>query len=166
MKVIDTLKNQLIEEKQKNLKIETEVRTELCDEFTTMMADVEKQHEQRLQEEKDRASELSDWRISQLEKALKEKRKRDQRCDDEIEERLEEKSKDLDQLSDLYNSLVEEKEEYISMDLKIHELKEELSKSNHASNEKEDLEKEVDELKQLLSEANSRSDEKELLVFE
>ena len=59
MKVIDTLKNQLIEEKQKNLKIETEVRTELCDEFTTMMADVEKQHEQRLQEEKDRASELS-----------------------------------------------------------------------------------------------------------
>ena len=36
----------------------------------------------------------------------------------------------------------------------------------HASNEKEDLEKEVDELKQLLSEANSRSDEKELLVFE
>ena len=90
---------------------------------------------------------ISDWRISQLEKALKEKRKRDQRCDDEIEERLEEKSKDLDQLSDLYNSLVEEKkedeakiadlknlldeakEEYISMDLKIHELEEELSKS-------------------------------------
>ena len=36
----------------------------------------------------------------------------------------------------------------------------------HASNEKEELEKEVDELKQLLSEANSRSDEKELLVFE
>ena len=59
MKVIDTLKNQLIEEKQKNLKIETEVRTELCDEFGEMMADVEKQHETRLQEEKDRASELS-----------------------------------------------------------------------------------------------------------
>ena len=36
----------------------------------------------------------------------------------------------------------------------------------HASDEKEELEKEVDELKQLLSEANSRSDEKELLVFE
>jgi len=66
----------------------------------------------------------------------------------------------------LKNLLDEAKEEYISMDLKIHELKEELSKSNHASNEKEDLEKEVDELKQLLSEANSRSDEKELLVFE
>merc|ERR1711936_541391 len=76
------------------------------------------------------------------------------------------KKEDEAKIADLKNLLDEAKEEYISMDLKIHELKEELSKSNHASNEKEDLEKEVDELKQLLSEANSRSDEKELLVFE
>ena len=49
LKLIDNLKNQLIEEKQKNLKLEAEVRTELCEEFNKMMVDIETSWEQRLQ---------------------------------------------------------------------------------------------------------------------
>merc|ERR1711997_1379763 len=76
IKLIDNLKNQLIEEKQTNLKLESEIRTELCEEFNKMMVDIETSWEQRLQEEKDRASELSDWRIGKLEEALKENQKK------------------------------------------------------------------------------------------
>ena len=76
IKLIDNLKNQLIEEKQTNLKLESEIRTELCEEFNKMMVDIETSWEQRLQEEKDRASELSDWRIGKLEEALRENQKR------------------------------------------------------------------------------------------
>ena len=54
IKLIDNLKNQLIEEKQTNLKLESEIRTELCEEFNKMMVDIETSWEQRLQEEKDR----------------------------------------------------------------------------------------------------------------
>ena len=82
LSVIDGLKEQLISEKQKNLllerkteKLEKEVRAELCDEFNKMMVEIESSWEQRLQEEKDRASELSDWRINKMQEAYMEKRK-------------------------------------------------------------------------------------------
>ena len=98
MKVIDNLKNQLIEERQKNLKLETDIRTELCDEFNNMMVEIETSWQQRLQEEKDRASELSDWRIGKLEEALKENRKKNKHHDnDELEKKLEENQKELDE---------------------------------------------------------------------
>ena len=115
MKVIDNLKNQLIEEKQKNLKLETEVRTELCDEFNIMMVEIETNWEKRLQDEKDRASELSDWRISKMEEALKEQKKQ-KYYDEESEVKLQEKQKEIDQVNseldamkNLYNSVLEEK---------------------------------------------------------
>ena len=76
LSVIDGLKDQLISEKQKNLllerkteTLEKEVRSELCDEFNRMMVEIESGWEQRLQEEKDRASELSDWRINKMQEA-------------------------------------------------------------------------------------------------
>jgi hypothetical protein len=47
--VIEDLKNQLIEEKQKNIKLEAEVRTELCEEFNKMVVEIESSWEQRLQ---------------------------------------------------------------------------------------------------------------------
>jgi hypothetical protein len=46
--VIEDLKNQLIEEKQKNIKLEAEVRTELCEEFNKMVVEIESSWEQRL----------------------------------------------------------------------------------------------------------------------
>ena len=97
LSVIDGLKEQLISEKQKNLllerkteSLETEVRSELCDEFNKMMVEIESGWEQRLQEEKDRASELSDWRINKVQEAYNEKmkkRKRSEEFDFETESR-------------------------------------------------------------------------------
>ena len=88
LNVIDTLKVQLIEEKQKNLKldrkiekVEKDVRAELCDEFNKMMVEIESGWEQRLQEEKDRASELSDWRINKMQEAYNEKSKKRKRSE-------------------------------------------------------------------------------------
>ena len=89
LKVIDNLKVQLIADKQKNLllerkieKVEKDVRAELCEEFNQMMVEIESNWEQRLQEEKDRASELSEWRISKVEEAYMEKRKKRKRSED------------------------------------------------------------------------------------
>ena len=106
LKVIENLKNQLIEEKQKNIKLESEIRTELCDEFNKMMVDIETSWEQRLQEEKDRASELSDWRISKLEEALREKRQRSrlsstsQRNEEQYEADIKEKGQEIEHLKE------------------------------------------------------------------
>ena len=89
LKVIENLKEQLIKEKQKNLllerkteNVEKEVRAELCDDFNKMMVEIESNWEQRLQEEKDRAAELSEWRVNKMEQALREKSKKRKRSED------------------------------------------------------------------------------------
>ena len=74
LKLIDSLKNDLIEAKQKNIRIEAETRQELCEEFNKMMVEIETDWEKKLQEEKDRAAEYSDWRIGKLQEALDERR--------------------------------------------------------------------------------------------
>ncbi len=84
MKLVDDLKDQLIREKQKNLTLEKEVRTELCDEFNTMLVEVEKDWEKRLQDERERTEELSEWRINKVQEVYKAKLKR-KRQDDEDE---------------------------------------------------------------------------------
>ena len=110
--VIDDLKNQLIEEKQKNIRLEAEVRTELCEEFNKMIVEVETNWEQRLQEERDRAADLSEWRINKLQEAYKErnnqrKRQREDSEDEaenvrekleEAETKLSDKAHELEQL--------------------------------------------------------------------
>ena len=75
LKLIDSLKDQLIKEKQEKLKMESEIRTELCDEFNKMMVEIETGWERRLQDEKERSKELNDWRLSKLEEAYDNKRK-------------------------------------------------------------------------------------------
>ena len=75
LKLIDSLKDQLIKEKQEKLKMESEIRTELCDEFNKMMVEIETGWERRLQDEKDRSKELNDWRLNKLEEAYNNKRK-------------------------------------------------------------------------------------------
>ena len=70
-------KNLLLERKTEN--VEKEVRAELCDDFNKMMVEIESNWEQRLQEEKDRAAELSGWRVNKMERELREKSKK--RCE-------------------------------------------------------------------------------------
>ena len=75
LKLIDSLKDQLIKEKQDKLTIESEIRTELCDEFNKMMVEIETGWERRLQDEKERSKELNDWRMSKMEEAYNKKRR-------------------------------------------------------------------------------------------
>jgi kinesin family protein 20 len=76
LKLIDNLKDQLIKEKQEKLTMEAEVRTELCEEFNQMMVEIESGWERRLQDQKERSKELSDWQISKLEEAYKNKKRK------------------------------------------------------------------------------------------
>ena len=100
LKVIENLKNELIEAKQKNIRIETETRTELCEEFNKMMVEIETDWEKKLQNEKDRAAEYSEWRIGKMQEALDEKRSRqtnDETLTSEADnEELEQKTKELE----------------------------------------------------------------------
>ena len=49
VKLIDSLKEQLIAEKREKVAMESEIRTELCDEFNKMMVQIESGWERRLQ---------------------------------------------------------------------------------------------------------------------
>ena len=137
LSVIDGLKEQLISEKQKNLllerkteTVEKEVRSELCDEFNNMMVEIESGWEQRLQEEKDRASELSDWRINKMQEAYMEKRKKRKRSE---ERDLETESRELgikkEKICELDSQLEEEKKENKQLNEQIHAMKEVHQKS-------------------------------------
>merc|ERR1712228_458100 len=109
----------LIYEKQKNLllerkteTLEKEVRAELCEEFNEMMVEIESGWEQRLQEEKDRASELSDWRINKVQEAMMEsrkKRKLSEQVDSESEARALETK--VYEIKELESKLEEEKKQ-------------------------------------------------------
>ena len=100
LKLIDSLKNDLIEAKQKNIRIEAETRQELCEEFNKMMVEIETDWEKKLQEEKDRAAEYSDWRIGKLQEALDERRAMQRNNSNVIvetnSEELEQKIKELE----------------------------------------------------------------------
>ena len=71
LKLIDSLKDQLIKEKQEKLTLESEVRSELCEEFNQMMVEIETGWERRLQDQKERSKELMDTRIGMLEAAFR-----------------------------------------------------------------------------------------------
>jgi chromosome segregation ATPase len=132
LNVIESLKEQLIAEKQKNLKLERktetlekEVRAELCEEFNQMMVEIESGWEKRLQEEKDRASELSDWRINKVQEAMMEsrkKRKLSEQVDSESEARaLETKAY---KIKELESKLEEEKKQKEQLESQIDAMKE------------------------------------------
>ena len=132
LNVIESLKEQLIAEKQKNLKLERktetlekEVRAELCEEFNQMMVEIESGWEKRLQEEKDRASELSDWRINKVQEAMMEsrkKRKLSEQVDSESEARaLETKGYEIKELE---SKLEEEKKQKEQLESQIDAMKE------------------------------------------
>ena len=169
LKVIENLKNQLIEEKQKNLKVESETRTELCEEFNKMLVEVETSWEQRLQEEKDRASELSDWRISKLEEALREKSKRTRldssttSRDDQYEERLNDKEKELNQLQEeldaiktLHSSTLEKVKKYGEETEKLRqELRSTQNERKEGLEKLKELQKEFDSTAEALKQQSS-----------
>ena len=132
LSVIESLKEQLIAEKQKNLlldrkteNLEKEVRAELCDEFNKMMVEIESGWEQRLQEEKDRASELSDWRINKMQEAYMEKSKKRKRSEDSnLDSDINELETNQKKICDLDFKLEEEKKETSQLKEQIKAMKE------------------------------------------
>lgn len=61
LKIIDKLKDQLIAEKQDKLKMEVDLRAEMCDEFNKMLVEIEEGHEERLKGVEKRNDEMNDW---------------------------------------------------------------------------------------------------------
>ncbi|CAB4061465.1 KIF20 [Lepeophtheirus salmonis] len=88
--LINDLERRLLEEKRKNESLESDIRTELCNEFNIMMMNVEKEWQTRMKEATKRMDDLSDWRIKKLENAYNEtrKRKRQDISDDELNDKI------------------------------------------------------------------------------
>ena len=132
LNVIESLKEQLIAEKQKNLMLERktetlekEVRAELCEEFNQMMVEIESGWEQRLQEEKDRASELSDWRINKVQEAMIESRKKRRRSEEiDSESEAQELKTKTAKIQSLESELEEEKKQNKQHEDQINAMKE------------------------------------------
>ena len=61
IKIIDKLKDQLIAEKEDKLKMESDLRSELCEEFNKMLVDIEESHEERLKGVEKRNNQMNDW---------------------------------------------------------------------------------------------------------
>ena len=131
LNVIENLKEQLICEKQKNLMLERktetlekEVRAELCEEFNQMMVEIESGWEQRLQEEKDRASVLSEWRVNKVTEALIENRKKRRRSEEHEDLDADELENKVARIRDLEFELEEEKKQNKQQESQISAMKE------------------------------------------
>ena len=131
LNVIENLKEQLISEKQKNLmlerkteNLEKEVRAELCEEFNQMMVEIESGWEQRLQEEKDRASVLSEWRVNKVTEALIENRKKRRRSEEHDDLDADELETKVARIRDLEFELEEEKKQNKQQESQISAMKE------------------------------------------
>merc|ERR1712096_197768 len=85
---LEDLREKLDEEKEKNEKQEAELREELCKEFNDMLVQVENDWERRVEVEREKASELAEWRIEEYGNAVRKekKRRRDDRGSDEAED--------------------------------------------------------------------------------
>jgi len=74
--LVEDLKQKLIQERKKNQNLEKEIREELCEEFNSMLVEVETGWEKRLQAEKEDAEKMNDWRIGELQTVHRNRNKR------------------------------------------------------------------------------------------
>eukprot|EP00092_Neocalanus_flemingeri_P032334 GFUD01035153.1.p1 GENE.GFUD01035153.1~~GFUD01035153.1.p1 ORF type:complete len:1912 (+),score=653.09 GFUD01035153.1:74-5809(+) len=74
--LVEDLKQKLIEERKKNQTLEKEIREELCEEFNSMLVEVESGWERRLQAEKEDAEKINEWRIGELQSVHRNRNKR------------------------------------------------------------------------------------------
>jgi len=74
--LVEDLKQKLIEERKKNQSLEKEIREELCEEFNTMLVEVEGGWERRLQAEREDAEKMNEWRIGELQSVHRNRNKR------------------------------------------------------------------------------------------
>ena len=81
--LVEDLKKKLVEERKKNTVLERDLRSELCEEFNTMLVEVEGNWEARLREEKEEAERLAEWRLGELQKVHVNKNKRKRGDDDD-----------------------------------------------------------------------------------
>ncbi len=141
LKLIDKLKDELIKEKQEKIDLEKDIRTELCDEFNSMMVEIEQSWEKRLQGQIERTEELAEWRLQRLQKELKGTGKRKSACSEandktidetanfekvELEMALEEKTKEIECLSakakamkDAHNSIADDMKKHVEENRKL-----------------------------------------------
>jgi len=153
--LVEDLKEKLIEEKKKNLKLEGDLREELCKEFNDMLVEVERDCEQRLAVEKERATELADWRITAYSTAVRKEKKRKRDDDEEFgsevelvraQNSLEKKAKELDNV----------KEQLVDNESVINAMKETVKKTNETQGklqaENSKLQFELAEQKRIVSE--------------
>ena len=86
LRLVEDLKSKLVEERKKNVDLEKNIREELCNEFNTMLVEVEKGYEKRLQVEREEAERVNEWRIGELNKVHSKRNKRRRENDDQEED--------------------------------------------------------------------------------
>eukprot|EP00095_Tigriopus_kingsejongensis_P010559 maker-scaffold421_size176100-snap-gene-0.31 protein:Tk10559 transcript:maker-scaffold421_size176100-snap-gene-0.31-mRNA-1 annotation:"golgin subfamily a member 4-like" len=165
LKLIDSLKDQLIKAKQDNVTLEQEIRTELCTEFNKMMVDIEESWEKRLQHQKDRDEELSEWRLNKLQAVYKSRRKRQREHSpapnetmmfvrEEMEINLEDKNTQIKFLEDKVDAITKAQSSLLGENKK---LQEEVTKGSfqrsHGQQKISILEGQVEDLKKELKSA-------------
>jgi len=74
--LVEDLKQKLIQERKKNQNLEKNIREELCEEFNSMLVEVESGWERRLQAEKEDAERMSEWRVGELQSVHRNRNKR------------------------------------------------------------------------------------------
>jgi len=82
LELVEELKQKLMQERNKNHNLEKEIREELCEEFNSMLVEVESGWEKRLQAEKEDAEKISEWRIGELQDVHRNRNKKRRRGDD------------------------------------------------------------------------------------
>merc|ERR1719203_1477131 len=166
--LVEDLKEKLIEERKKNLKIEGELREELCQEFNAMIVEVEDDWEQRLEEERYNAKDLAEWRIAEYSEAVR-KEKKEKSCQDEqekyiIEKNIKEKDEKIKKQVILIQEIINE------LQVKIYVLEESLETSKGSTHEVgehvkiKEFEKEVDNLRKSILEERGRTVAAEAVV--
>ena len=150
LKLIDDLREELVQEKKEKVTLEKEIRSELCEEFNEMMVEIENRWEQRLKDEKERSEELADFRLQTFQEAFSSKiknRNLDETArfqQDEMEIAMEEKTTEIKHLQEKINAISEThfsaKEESQRLQIECKKLTSELQSSRQIS---QDLEKEL-----------------------
>lgn len=90
--LVEKLKQQLVQEKEKNLTLERNIRQTMTQSFSKMITDMENSYKNRLRDAEERSENLANWRITVVENFYKQqlegsrKRRRDSNADESIVE--------------------------------------------------------------------------------
>ncbi|CAH1784367.1 unnamed protein product [Owenia fusiformis] len=86
IELLQSLKNQLVEEKRKNMNLEVEIRNEVCQEMADQLVEIENSYSDRLREEQMLIEEKAEKRIEMYTQSVKKSRKRARVVEDDEDE--------------------------------------------------------------------------------